>query len=144
MLSRRPNTYPAQAQGLTSNESFFDLDRWSKGLLAFVMSPAMQEFYPVKPWNLDWELMSKKVANKANWYWENKLWDVTKMISYLLKHDLALWMLQSKIDGMLPWRAQLKTSEKLQWKGRKGFRDAKFFSVGEKLWMKKSGGLAFV
>jgi hypothetical protein len=108
------------------------------------MSPAMQEFYPVKSWNLDWELMSKKVSDKASWYWENGLWDVTKMVSYLLRQNLSIWMLQSKIDGMQPWRAQLETTEKLEWKGQKGFKDAKFSSVGESKWIKKSGKLAFV
>lgn len=85
MLSRRKNAYPEPTQDLMSNESFFDQDRWSKGLMVFLMSPAMQEFYPVKSWNLDWEVMSKKVANKASWYWEDELWDVTKMVSYLLR-----------------------------------------------------------
>jgi carboxypeptidase C (cathepsin A) len=40
-------------------------------------------------------------------------------------------MLQSKLDALEPWRAQLETTEKLKWKGQKRFKNAKFFSVGE-------------
>ena len=107
----------------------------------------MNAFYPLKKWNLDWVPYDTRVVRKYQNTALNDDYDYVPRVEYILNYGgvgLPWCDMVSESDGFFGPKVTLKIFEGLKWPGKKGFREAKFRSIGDQKFLKRHGNLSFV